>query len=102
MNAGSHGVPDAFPGGVDVLLVGAGEAADDGDVAVGVDLVADVLGDVADRLEVVWGGDGEAGFDDVHAELGEVPCDVELFLAGERGAWGRGDGGFGVGTNVSE
>ena len=52
-----------LPRSVDVFLVGTGQAADGGDVSIGVHLVADVLGDVAHRLEVVRRRDGEAGLD---------------------------------------
>lgn len=83
------GVADGFPSGPDVLLVAPGEAANDGHVAiVGVEGVTDLEGDDLDGLEVVLGGGGEAGLDDVDAELGELAGDVELLLGGHGGAGG--------------
>lgn len=52
-----------LPAGVDVLLVRARQAADDGHVAIGEDFVANILGDVAHCLEVIRAGDGEARLD---------------------------------------
>lgn len=79
-----HGVPS----GLNVLLVAPREAADDGDIAAVVDSVSDLFGDDLDGLEVVLGGGGEAGFDDVDAELGELASDVKLLLGGHGGARG--------------
>ena len=57
---------------------------DDRGVAVD-DLVAHLLRDPAHRLEVVPGRDREPGLDDVHAQLRQLPGDVQLLLAGEGG-----------------
>ena len=88
VDPGPLGVLHGLPGSTDVLFVAPGEAADDGDVAVVVDGVADVLGDHLDGLEVVVGGGGEAGLDDVDAELSELARNVELLLGGHGGAGG--------------
>ena len=47
-----------------------------------------LAGDVADGLEVVLGGDREAGLDDVDAELVERSGEAELLLVAEREAGG--------------
>jgi len=60
------------PRDLQVARASAGEAADDGDVAVVVDGVPDVEGDSTDGLEVIGGRDGEPCLDDVDAELGEL------------------------------
>ena len=68
-------------GAVDVLVDGAGEAADG----------AGVAGDAADLLdgaEVARGADGEAGLDDVDAHADELLGDDELLL-GVHGGAGR-------------
>jgi len=88
MNPGPLGVLNGLPGGSNVLLVAAGEAADDGDVAVVFHGVADRLGDHFHGLKVVLGGGGEAGLDDVNAQLGELPRHVQLLLRGHGGARG--------------
>ena len=55
-------------------------------------------GDLADGVGVAWGGDGEAGFEDVNAEIGEAVGHAELLVrdawcsrgtALRRGAWCR-------------
>jgi hypothetical protein len=63
-----------FPAAVDVLEVRAGEAADGA--------VLGPLRDFGDRGEVAFGGDGEAGLDDVDAHLVEEAGDLQLFLVG--------------------
>jgi hypothetical protein len=82
VHPGPHRALDRVPRALQVGGLGAGQAADDGDVAVGVDGAADVERDGFDGLEIVGGGDGEAGLDDVDTELGQ------LNGGGERGARG--------------
>ena len=48
--------------------------------------VLGAAGDLADRLEVAFGGDREAGLDDVDAHVVEHLGDLELFLEGHGGA----------------
>ena len=74
------GIADRPPGGVDVGLVGAGEAADH--------RALDLAGDLLDRLEVAGRGDREAGLDHVDAEAGELLGDLHL-LGGVQGYPGR-------------
>jgi hypothetical protein len=38
------------------------------------------------RLEVIGGGNGKASLNDIHAQLGQLACNVELLLGGQRGA----------------
>ena len=78
VDARALGVLDRVPGGVDVLLAGAGEAADHG----ALDLARDRL----HGLEVAGRGDREAGLDHVHAEPRELVRDLELLLPVERDA----------------
>ncbi len=59
-------------GAQDVVFRGAGEAGDDG--------AFDLLGDAFDAFEVALGGDGEAGFQDVHAEFGQGFGHAEFFV----------------------
>lgn len=81
----SHGLP----GGVDVPLVAAREAADDGDVAVVPDGgVPDLDGDGAHGVEVVGRGGRESRLDDVDAEARELARDDELLGAGHGGPRG--------------
>ena len=75
---GPRGVLDRVPGGVDVGLVGAREAADH--------RALDLAGDRLHRLEVAGRGDREAGLDHVHAEPGELLGDLHLLLGVQRDA----------------
>ena len=75
---GRCGVPDRPPGGVDVGLVGAGEAADH--------RALDPAGDRLDRLEVAGRGDREAGLDHVDPEPGELLGDLDLLGGVQRDA----------------
>lgn len=50
--------------------------------------VPDLERDGPDGLEVVGGGGGEAGLDDVDAEAGELARDCELLRGGHGGARG--------------
>ncbi len=70
VDARPFGVFDRAPGGVDVPLVGAGQAADDRPF--------DRLRDPLDRLEVPRRGDREAGLDHVDAEARELLGDLQL------------------------
>ncbi len=79
---------DGLPGAVDVLGVAAGQAADDG--------ALDLAGDGLDRLEIAGRGDGEAGLDDVDAQLLEGVGHLELLgqvHAGARGLLAVAQGG---------
>lgn len=75
-----------LPRRINVRLVASGEAADDRHVPILRDGVPDLAGDGPDGLEVVEGGGGESGLDDVDAEAGELAGDVELLLGGHGGA----------------
>jgi|GEM_PF-5776136 len=62
---------DGAGGGFDVLALATGEGGDFG--------AADFSGDGEDGLEVSVGGDREAGFEDVDAEVGDFVSHAELF-----------------------
>ena len=68
----------ASPGGIDVGLVGSGQAADDRPL----DLARDRL----DGLEVAGRGDREAGLDHVDAQARELLGDLDLLLGVQRDA----------------
>ena len=72
---------DRLPHLVDVAWMGAGETGDGGTV-----FGADLDCDLAHRLEIIRAGRRESGFDDIDPEASELPCDLELFAAGEAGA----------------
>ena len=76
MDAGPARVADRSPGGVDVGLVSAGEAADH--------RALDPAGDLLNRLEVPGRGDREAGLDHVDPKAAELLCDLDL-LGGVEG-----------------
>ena len=88
VHPGQLGFLDSFPGTVQVRQLGAGQAADDRHVAVRVHLVAHLPRDVAHGVKIVGASHWEAGLDDVHAQLGELAGNVQLLLAGQRGARG--------------
>ena len=88
MDPGPLGVFHGIPRRPNIVLIAPGEAADDGNVPVLIDGVTDFLGDGSDGLEVVLGGGGEASFDNVDAELGELPGNVDLLLGRQGGARG--------------
>mmetsp|Transcript_38456 Transcript_38456/g.80911 ORF Transcript_38456/g.80911 Transcript_38456/m.80911 type:complete len:317 (-) Transcript_38456:570-1520(-) len=67
VDARSCGTLHRVPRALDVLLVCAAEAGNDGDVPVVEDFVSDHVGDLFYAGEIVGGGDGEAGLDDVHS-----------------------------------
>ena len=76
VDARARGVLDRSPGGVDVGLVGAGQAADH--------RALDAAGDRLDRLEVAGRGDREAGLDHVDAQAGELLGDLDLLRRVQR------------------
>jgi len=88
VNPGPLGVLNGLPGSPNVVLVAAREAADYGNVTVVVHGVSDLTRDRLDGLEVVLGGGGEAGLDDVHAEFRELARHVELLLGRHGGSRG--------------
>src|ERR1700681_4906261 len=78
MDATTPGKLHSLRAAVDVLRMRARQAGDHG-----------VLGtpcDLADRLEVAFGGDRKAGLDDVDAHVVEHLGDLELFLEAHGGA----------------
>ena len=80
VDAGAGGALDGVPGGVYVAGDGAGEGADDGAIY--------FVGDALDGLEVAGGAGGEAGFDDVHLQAGQLAGDLHLFVNGHADAGG--------------
>ena len=52
------------------------EATDDRKVPIGIDSIANLLGNGLHGLKIVVGDGGEAGLDYVDIELGELPCQV--------------------------
>ena len=82
MNPGSFSVLDSFPGSPNIFLIAPREATDDRNVPIGIDSIANLLGNGLHGLEIVVGGGGEASLDDVDTELGELPGNVEFFLGG--------------------
>ena len=78
MDAAALGEFHRFRAAVDVLRMRARQAGDHG--------VLGAPGDLADRLEIAFGGDREAGLDDVDAHIVEHFGDLELFLEGHGGA----------------
>ena len=78
MDARGFGVTHGFPAAVDILEVGAGEAADGGGFR--------AFGDLAHRVEITLGGDGKARLDDVDAHFIEQTRDFQLFGMGHGGA----------------
>ncbi len=78
MDAPAFGRLDRLGAAIDVLEGGAGEAADHG--------VLGALGDLMDGGEVAFGGDREAGLDDVDAHGVEQFGDFELLLMRHGGA----------------
>jgi hypothetical protein len=67
-----HSPLDRVPRDLQILELGPGQAADDGDVAVGVDGAADVERNGLDSREIVGRSHGEAGLDDVDTQLCEL------------------------------
>ena len=79
VQARARGWLEGAESGFDVLLLGACQGGDGGAV--------NVAGNGANGGEVALGGDGEAGLDDVDAQLGELACHAEFFgdVHGEAG-----------------
>ena len=87
VDTGALRVAHGFPRFVDVILVGAGEAADHGRfVAARRGRGADFNRDAAHGFEIVRRCGGEPGFDDVHAEAGERAGHFQFFGRGHRRA----------------
>ena len=76
---GSFSVLDSFLGSPNIFLIALREAIDDRNVPIGIDSIANLLGNGLHGLEIVVGGGGEAGLDDVDAELGELDAYDEVF-----------------------
>ena len=73
MNPGSFSVLDSFPGSPNIFLISPREATDDQNIPIGIDNIANLLGNGLHSLEIVVGGGGEADLDYVDTELGELP-----------------------------
>ncbi|EXB68691.1 hypothetical protein L484_024706 [Morus notabilis] len=80
----SLGVLDGLPSRPDIVLIAPRKGADDRNVTVLINGVADLLRDRLHGLKVVLRGGGESGLDNVDAELRQLPRDVELLLRGQR------------------
>ncbi len=78
MRALFSGGLDRLAGGIDILGHATGEAGDDG--------ALDFPGDCLNGGEVAFADDGEAGFNDIDFEAGELAGDLELFPQVHRGA----------------
>src|SRR3981081_3974904 len=78
MDAATPAALHSFRAAVDVLRRRSRQAGDT--------RVLGAPGDLADRLEVAFGGDREAGFDDIDAHVVEHFGDFELFLETHGGA----------------
>ena len=74
VNARRSGVLDRLPAAVDVLVIGAGEAADRG--------VLRTAADVADSREIPLAGDGKARLDDIDAHFIQKAGNLQLFVMG--------------------
>ena len=72
MNAGILGMLHRFPATVNVLVHGAGQAADLGAVH--------LLGNGFDGFEISGGGDGESRFNHVNTETFQLKREFQLFL----------------------
>ena len=80
MDAGAVGELQGAGGHLDVFGLGAGQGGDA--------RLAHGLGDGGDGREVALGGHGEAGLDDVHAQILKGVGHGELFLRGHAAAGG--------------
>ncbi len=78
MDTAALGEFHRFRAAIDILRVRTRQASDDS--------VLGAAGDLADRLEIAFGGDREASLDDVDAHVVEHLGDLELFLERHRGA----------------
>ncbi len=91
VDARAVGALDRLPGGVDVVVVGAGQAGDHrrrrGPAKlVDARLTAHGLSDLAHRVQVARRGGREAGLDDVHTQAGQLAGDLQLLLDVQRRA----------------
>ena len=83
VDAAPHGWRHGIGAGLDVALGGPGQAADHR--AIG---RADAAGNALHGVEITGAGKGEARFDDVHLEAGQLLGDRQLFFEVEAGARG--------------
>ncbi|CAL5328773.1 unnamed protein product [Camellia sinensis] len=88
MNPGPLGELDSLPSSINIILTASSKATNDRHKTILINRITDRLRNDSDGLKIVVGGGGEAGHDDVDAELGELAGDVELLLAGHGGAGG--------------
>ena len=79
MNPGSFSILDSFPGFSNIFLIAPRKATDDRNVPIGIDNIANLLGNGLHGLKIVVGGGGEAGLDDVDTELGELDAYDQVF-----------------------
>jgi len=80
MDARLAGMADRLPAAVDILVIGAGEAADHRGLR--------LLGNLADGGEIAFRGDGEPGLDDIYAHLVQQRRDLQLLGMAHGGAGG--------------
>ena len=78
MDAAALGGLDRLGAAVDVLHLRTGKAADH--------RILGAAGDLLHAVEIAFGGDGKAGFDDVDAHFIEQLGDLELLVEGHGGA----------------
>ena len=79
MDTGLPGVFDGLVGGVDVFGEASGQSRD-------FHVLGDYAGDGFDGLEVLFGSDGEAGFDDVDVQTLKLLGDSQFFRERHGGA----------------
>src|SRR5215471_8644190 len=80
VDAGTRGSLQGLPCAFNVRGAGSGQAGDDRPANVGRDRL--------NRFEVSLRGDGEAGFDDIHAEAVKLPRHAQFLLHVHAAAWG--------------
>lgn len=88
MNPRPLGVLHSLPSRPNIVLTAPREAANDRNMPLSIDRIANLLGDHLNGLKVVFRGGWEASLDNVYAELGELAGNVELLLGGEGGPRG--------------
>lgn len=88
VNPWSLGMFNSIPSSSNVILIASGESTDNGNIAIVIDIVSNLIGNHFNSFQVFSRCGGKSGFDDVYPKFGKLASNVEFLLRSHGGAGG--------------
>lgn len=79
---------NSIPSSLNVILIASGESTDNGNIAIVIDSVSNLIGNHFNSFKVICRCGGKSGFDDVYPKFGKLASNVEFLLRSHGGAGG--------------